>query len=140
MAELPQVLLVESNILIRFPLADYLRSCGYRVVEAVNSADAKKVVSSGQMKPDLILADAGSEDAEGFGLAHWIRQNFPHIRVVLAGGLSTAAELAGELCEEGPDLHKPYDHHLVERRIRSALGLRSASSAPSLSRIIDRSS
>jgi hypothetical protein len=33
----PCVLLVDAEELVRTPLAQYLRECGYRVLEAVNS-------------------------------------------------------------------------------------------------------
>ena len=42
----PIILLVEDDILVRHPLADYLRECGFTVVEAVNGAEAKAVISS----------------------------------------------------------------------------------------------
>jgi hypothetical protein len=31
----------------------------------------------------------------------------------LAGTIATAAEKAGDICQEGPALSKPYDHRLV---------------------------
>jgi DNA-binding NtrC family response regulator len=35
------ILVVEDEVLIRLPLAEYLRDCGYRVFEASNVAEAK---------------------------------------------------------------------------------------------------
>ena len=34
----PTILVVENEVLVRMPLAEYLRDCGYRAVEAVNAA------------------------------------------------------------------------------------------------------
>jgi DNA-binding response OmpR family regulator len=39
------ILVVERDILVRQPLAQYLRDCGYRVLEAVNAVEARGAVS-----------------------------------------------------------------------------------------------
>jgi hypothetical protein len=41
------------------------------------------------------------------------------VKVILSSGLYSAAELAGELCEAGPPIVKPYDSAAVVQRIRS---------------------
>ena len=40
------VLVVEDEILIRVVIADYLRSCGYRVIEAASGEDVVKIRGS----------------------------------------------------------------------------------------------
>jgi CheY-like chemotaxis protein len=72
-AALPTILVVEPDILVRMVIADYLRDCGYKVVEGVNADEALAVLEAGK-KIDIILAEvriAGSVD--GFGLARQIR-------------------------------------------------------------------
>jgi CheY-like chemotaxis protein len=40
------ILIVEDEVLIRFDVADYLRTCGYRVIEAANATEAIAVLQS----------------------------------------------------------------------------------------------
>jgi len=39
--ELETILVLEKDILVRQPLAKYLRDCGYRVLEAVDDDEAR---------------------------------------------------------------------------------------------------
>ncbi|QDX26114.1 response regulator [Sphingomonas suaedae] len=116
------VLLVESDILIRSPLAEYLRECGYHVLEASGATEARQHVQAAASSIDVILADAAGDG--GFALASWVREVQPGVAVVLAGSVDMAAEKAGNLCEQGPDIAKPYDHQLVLNRIRRMLASR----------------
>jgi CheY-like chemotaxis protein len=38
------VLVVEDDVLIRMPISQYLRDCGYRVIEAANADEAMAVL------------------------------------------------------------------------------------------------
>lgn len=118
------ILIVESDVLVRQPLAEYLRECGYRVIEAVNDAEAREFFAKGVAQVDAVLADVHTSGEARFSLASWIRQNYPGTRVLLAGTMATAAQKAGDLCEEGPALSKPYDHRLVLDYIKRMLAAR----------------
>jgi len=118
-----RVLIVEADILIRQPLADYLRECGYDVIETVNDDEAREFLAKGLAVVDAVLADANDGQVR-FGLATWIRQNYPRTEVILAGTLATAAERAADLCDDGLALSKPYDHHIVLDRIRRSIAAR----------------
>jgi len=115
------VLVVEPEILIRHPLAEYLRECGLEVVEAANPDEARRIIMDGTKTVDIVLADVKSWGDSGFALASWIRTNSPQIEVALAGTLAKTVEKAGELCSEGTSLFKPYDHQLVHDHIRRLL-------------------
>ena len=111
------VLLVEADILVRQPMAEYLRECGYKVAEAANVTEARQLLRERKIPIDVVLVDAGT-DAEGcFALASWIRSDQPGVDVILAGTVPKMAGEAGDLCEETP-LKKPYDHSLVLDRIK----------------------
>lgn len=112
----PCILIVEGDGLIRAPLAQYLRECGYQVLEAVNAEEARHVLMSGEWRIDIVFADAQSPD--GFSLGAWIRRSHPGVAVIFAGTVAKAAEKAGDLCDEGPTLSKPYDHRAVLDRIQ----------------------
>jgi len=106
----PTVLVVADEVLVRMALSDYLRECGYNVVETGDAREAIEVMTS--VMPG---------DMDGFGLARWIRRERPDIKVVLSAGIARSAKAAGELCEDGPAFAKPYEHADLERRIRSLL-------------------
>jgi DNA-binding response OmpR family regulator len=112
------ILLVEDDILVRHPLAEYLRECGYRVVEASDPDEARQILEEGSVTVDVVLADIDRQHGDGFALTSWIRTNFPGVDVVRAGTVAKVTEKAGDLCEDGPAVSKPYDHQLVLDRIR----------------------
>jgi CheY-like chemotaxis protein len=110
------VLVVEPDILVRMVIIDYVRDCGYKVVEGVNADEALAVLGAGT-KIDVILTEvqlSGSRD--GFGLARQIREDHPEIDVILTSGVARAADKAGDLCDDGP-LEKPYHPQELVRRI-----------------------
>ena len=114
------ILVIEPDILVRMIIADYLRGCGYKVIEAVTADDVATVLGT-QQKIDLVFAEVqlgGSMD--GFGLARWVREKHPGVDVILASGIAKAAEQAADLCDEGP-LEKPYHPREVVRRINILL-------------------
>jgi CheY-like chemotaxis protein len=63
------ILVVEDEVLIRLPLAEYLRDCGYSVFEASNVAEAKAVLDA-DTPVDLVFSDVNMPGNEnGFALA-----------------------------------------------------------------------
>jgi CheY-like chemotaxis protein len=117
----PVILVVEDDVLVRSIVAAYLRECGFDVIEA-NSADEAIRVLQAEVRVDIVFSDIqmpGSMD--GFGLAQWIRRERPWLKVILTSGAARTAKEAGDLCETGPVLAKPYDHAELERNIRALL-------------------
>jgi len=120
----PSVLVVEDEVLVRTSVAEYLRACGYRVLEA-KDADEATLILRNDDDIDIVFTDVqmpGSLD--GFGLAQWVRRERPRTRVIITSGVARTSEAAGDLCAEGPLLAKPYDHRDLERRIRRLLANR----------------
>ena len=121
----PVILLVEGDILVRHPLAEYLRECGFTVLEAANGLEARTALR-GDQSVDVVLADMETEGG-GFTLREWIRTETPTVDVVLAGTVEKSVDRAATLCRKGPALAKPYTHHLVLDRIRQQLAARKRS-------------
>jgi CheY-like chemotaxis protein len=96
------VLIVDGDILSRHAIADYLRHCGYKVVEAVSTDEAMTA-----------LGDPKIGTQTGFELANWVRQNHPELEVRIAGSLAGAVDTAADLCESGPHLARPYEPQAV---------------------------
>ncbi|MDG4650646.1 response regulator [Roseibacterium sp. SDUM158017] len=122
---LQSVLIVDSDAVVRASLSTYLRDCGLRAIEASDTSEAKAVLTQDEPQIDIILCDTGTIGTEpGFSFAQWVRTNRQDVPVLLAGNVDNAASLAGDLCEEGPQLAKPYDPSLVVDAIRQALARR----------------
>ena len=113
-----------SRMTFRMPIAQYLRDCGYKVVEAVNADEAIAVLLHQETVVDVVFSDIempGSID--GFGLAKWIREHRPGLDVVLAGTVPRTVECAKKLCEAG-SVPKPYEAQVVHNHIRRLLAAR----------------
>ena len=123
MSKAPVILLVEGDVVVRHPLAEYLRECGFVVFEAADGHDAQTMLSRPERHVDIVLVDMTTAGS-GFGLRQWITENRPLVHVILAGSIEKACDQAGNLCNDGPALAKPYEHHLVLDRIRRALAQR----------------
>jgi CheY-like chemotaxis protein len=108
------VLIVDGDILSRHAIADYLRHCGYKVVEAVSTDEAMTALGDPKLAVDIILCDIAAIGTQtGFELANWVRQNYPELEVRIAGSLASAADTAADLCESGPHLARPYEPQAV---------------------------
>jgi DNA-binding NtrC family response regulator len=128
--QLPGVLVVEGDVLIRSPLAEYLRDCGYRVLEARNAEEARVILAASPEAVDVALIDArGTPEETGFALAQWLRERHPDVEVVLTGAVQDLTRKASEICDDGPSPVTPNDHRLLLdhiRRLTAARGRRSA--------------
>jgi CheY-like chemotaxis protein len=131
-AETQTVLVVEDEVLIRMVISEYLRECGYRVIEAAHTDEAIALLQEPDVDVDIVFTDVEMVGAsmDGFALARWIRENRPELKVVMAGSPARAAEMAGDLCESGPLLSKPYDPQFALDRIRRLLAERKAPKNP----------
>ena len=119
----PQCLIVaDADVLVRNALAEYLRHCGYKVFEAATSDEVVIALEEGTLQIDALLADA---DLAGrynvFELRIWVKDHHPGVEVVLAGNVDAAAKAAGQLCDEGPHLKRPYDPESVAAHIKRLL-------------------
>jgi DNA-binding response OmpR family regulator len=111
------VLVMEPDVIVRMVLADYLRECGYKVVESANADDALTILNT-DIEIDTVFSGAFStEGPDGFALAHRIRVSHPHVTIILTSSLENAAHKAAEVCEDGP-LTKPYHPQEVVKRIQ----------------------
>jgi DNA-binding response OmpR family regulator len=123
MSDSAVVLLVEGDIIVRHPLAEYLRECGFTVFEAANGEEAKAALNARELNIQIVLVDMATA-ATGFALRHWILKHKPSVEVMLAGSVEKAVAGAAEVCEDGPAITKPYEHHLVLVRIRQSIARR----------------
>ncbi len=118
------VMIVDADIVSRHAIADYLRQCGYAVVEAANTDEALVALREATLSIDVIVCDIAAIGARSaFEFASWVRKNRPELEVRLAGTLESAVSNAAELCESGPHLTRPYEPEAVVeyiKRLRAA--------------------
>jgi DNA-binding NtrC family response regulator len=112
---LDTVLIVDEQVLVRSLLAEYLRGCGYRVLEARNVDEAVVALQRPLEPIHIVFTNA----EHGFALSHWIRKRRPEIRIIISGTIERAAQAAAELCDNGPQAARPYDPQLLVQQIKS---------------------
>ena len=114
------ILVVEDEVLIRLSVCDFLRECGYRVLEAGTGEEAQAIFGSGE-PIEVLFSDIDlGRGLNGFMLATWVRANYPTVRIVLASGITRMAQETGHLCD-GPLLQKPYSYAALADHIKRLL-------------------
>src|SRR5579862_91137 len=74
------VLVVDDEVIARMVICEYLRHCGYRVIEAVNTDEALTILQHLEVQVDVILCSISEAGAAGsFRLAQHIRRQRPGI-------------------------------------------------------------
>jgi DNA-binding response OmpR family regulator len=120
------IMVIEPDVIVRMAVSDFLRECGFRVIEGIEADDVWSVLDA-QVTLHIVFAEVHlSDESAGFSLAKKLRQTRPNIDVILTSGIVDAAEKSSDLCGQGP-IKKPYHpqqlmdriHLLLERR-RSA--------------------
>lgn len=124
------ILLVEPDLLVCQPLAEYLRECGYKVLEAMNRDEAIRIVKESDRHINILLSDVHTPGTlDGFGLANWIKATRPDLDIILAGTALEAAEEAHTLCEEGPKRSRPANHAILLDKIKQRIAARAGDRA-----------
>ena len=116
------VLVVDDDLLVREPIADYLRELGYEVLEAGDAHEAISVVDHAD-RVDLVFSDVRMPgELDGVGLAQWVRSHRPELPVLLTTGYDASGWADGELGREVRLLQKPYSQAQVLGHIKRLLG------------------
>ncbi|MBS0640149.1 MAG: response regulator [Acetobacteraceae bacterium] len=115
------ILVVEDDLLVRMPIAEFLRDCGYTVLEAENAQEAMTLVDAdGSVR--LVFSDVRMPGAvDGFGLAEWLRQTHPDVQVLLTSGYNSTRRVPQDIAREARLIEKPYSQAQVARKIEHLL-------------------
>jgi CheY-like chemotaxis protein len=116
------ILVVEDEVLPRLAISEYLRGCGFHVVEAADGAEAQQLLLTG-LEVDLVFSDISMPgEVDGVALAAWIGANNIPTEIILTSGLASALASARAACAHVKGfVSKPYDYQLVADRIRTML-------------------
>lgn len=123
MAKVETVLVADGDVITRTVISDYLRHCGYRVIEANSGEEAIQALEHADFAVDVVLSDVDLPgEKSGFDLSQWVRQHKPGVAIMLSSAVERTAKAAGELCEQGPTLAKPYAPETVLDHIKRLRG------------------
>jgi CheY-like chemotaxis protein len=107
------VLVVDDEMLLRWSVAEALRSCGHTVVEASDAASALRALAHAGV--DAVLIDCWSSEPDNLPLLAVVRAVAPTAAVVLTTafaieGLDERARALGAAAV----VHKPFDVFGIE--------------------------
>lgn len=115
------VLVVEDELMVRMPIAEFLRDCGYNVIEAGNAGEAIAAMDADE-PVSLVFSDIRMPgQMDGFGLAEWFRSHYPNVPVLLTSGYNGGRSLSVGGMPGVRFIEKPYSQSHVARRIAALL-------------------
>jgi CheY-like chemotaxis protein len=118
------VVVAEGDVIVRLALSEYLRACGFTVLEAADAGEAKAILQSG-LRVDALISDAQLAGPEnGFALAQWVRRNRGAVEVLLTTSIANKAQTAAAFCGRSPGGKPPSDAAGLAARIRAMLAER----------------
>ena len=101
------VLVVEDEALIRLAAMDLVESAGYEAVEARNADEAIRILGA-RTDIRVVFTDVDMPGTmDGLKLAHFIRDRWPPIKLVVASGMKILAE--SQLPKGSRFFSKPYE-------------------------------
>jgi two-component system, response regulator PdtaR len=109
----PLVLVVEDEVFLRYVTAEYLEDCGFSVLQAANADEAVGLLQSNRDVGAVFSDIQMPGSMNGLGLARWISETLPGVKVLLTSGHVLPA-----MARKWTLLAKPYDMTEVERRLR----------------------
>ncbi len=111
------ILVVDDDELVREMMSRFLSLKGYHVIEAATADEAVSLLDANSV--DVVLTDVRMPGhVDGIGLASWIRDRRPEIRVLIASGYASSAQQAVEV-SNNPLILKPYQPEEVVRRVEA---------------------
>lgn len=122
------ILTVEDEVILRVVVADYLRDCGYRVLEAGSAEEAQDILRSGE-KVDVLFSDINlGPGNNGLHLARWTRDHHPDVRIILTSGVAGLSQDAQGLCDVSP-MQKPYAYPALRAHVERLLATDSSATS-----------
>ena len=121
-ARQPVVMVVEDDILIRFPIAEHLRGLRFTVIEAGSGAEAIDLLRSFDDSIDVVFTDVQMPGLiDGVGILRWIIEHDPGIYVILTSGDANAIDAAAAYAGQAMFVPKPYRIEEIANCVRSFL-------------------
>lgn len=105
------VLVVEDSTIIRMGAVDLVLAAGYEALQARDADEAIAILES-RADIDLVFTDVQMPGTmDGIKLAHYIRDRWPPVRLIVASGAAILEE--SSLPGGSRFFSKPYDDHAI---------------------------
>ena len=84
--QLPAILIVEDEVLVRMDLADTIRDAGFQTFEADGADEAIRLMEE-HPEIQVLFTDVDMPGTmDGLKLAHYVRGRWPPVRIVITSG------------------------------------------------------
>jgi CheY-like chemotaxis protein len=115
--DIPVVLLVEDELLVRMAAADDLQDAGFHVLEAANADVALAVLETCSDNVQVLFTDIDMPGSmNGLDLAESVQQRWPHISLLISSAYHKPHP--EQIPDEGRFVPKPYSSEDVVQHIR----------------------
>jgi PAS domain S-box-containing protein len=116
------LLLVEDEAAVRHPASEFLRKCGYTVIEAGDGLHAVEAASKFPGKIDLMITDVVMPGMGGGQLAELLKDSRPEAKVLFVSGYAETTVQNHQIIEARTNfLQKPFTLACLGRKIREIL-------------------
>ena len=117
------ILLVEDESAVRHPAGEYLRQCGYTVIEAGDGLHAVEVADKHQGRIDIMVTDVVMPGMSGGQLAELLSERYSAMKVLFVSGYSEKVVLRHKILDVQTNfLQKPFTLKSLAAKIREVLG------------------
>jgi len=116
------VLLVEDENAVRHPALEFLKQCGYTVIEARDGLQAVDVVHKHERPIDLMVTDVVMPGMSGGQLAELLAEKYPNMKVLFVSGYSEQVVLRHRIASLHSNfLQKPFTLKSLAAKVREML-------------------
>ena len=116
------VLLVEDEEAVRQSACEFLTTCGYTVLQAVNGEDALRVTQEYQGTIDLMITDVVMPHMGGARLAGQLAIARPDMKVLFVSGYAeSTVQRHGSIDITTNFMQKPFTLRMLSRKVREVL-------------------
>jgi two-component system, cell cycle sensor histidine kinase and response regulator CckA len=124
------LLLVEDENAVRHPAVEFLRQCGYTVIEAKDGLQAVEAAHKYSGKIDLMVTDVVMPGMSGGQLAELLADKYSDMKMLFVSGYSEQVVLRHKILDvHGNFLQKPFTLKSLAAKIREVLGTTAAAAA-----------
>ncbi len=117
------LLLVEDENAVRDPACEFLRQCGYTVIDARDGLNAVEVADKHPGKIDLMITDVVMPGMSGGQLAELLAGKYSAMKVLFVSGYSEKVVLRHKILDVQTNfLQKPFTLKALAMKIREVLG------------------
>jgi two-component system, cell cycle sensor histidine kinase and response regulator CckA len=126
------ILLVEDESAVRHPASEFLKKCGYTVIEAQDGLQAIEAARKFEGKIDLLVSDVVMPGMSGGQMAELLAESRSEMKVLFVSGYAEKTVQNHRILDAHTNfLQKPYTLASLGRKIREVLAIKQTAAATS---------